>query len=219
MTILWLVDLDDTLHDASAHILPWVNRAMTDYVAEHLGVDEDQANSLRQIYWENYGATLLGLVKHHQIAPAHFLRLTHPDTPQLQTWVRPNQILARRLMRLPGRRVLLTNAPLHYAKVVLKARGLSHCFEKIISIEDMQFAGQLKPKPSISMLHKIIARLGALPRHCALIEDSVENLRAAKALRLKTYLVHGYRKPQSRKASPYIDHRVESNLIFRTHPS
>jgi putative hydrolase of the HAD superfamily len=218
VTKLWLVDLDDTLHDASAHILPWVNRAMTDYVARHLGVDEQHANGLRQHYWENYGATLLGLVKHHQISPEHFLRQTHPDRAQLQAWVQPNQMLARRLMRLQGRRVLLTNAPMHYARVVLKARGLTHCFEKIVSIEAMRFAGQLKPKPSISMLHKIIASLDALPRDCALIEDSVENLRAAKALRLKTYLVHGYRKPQSRKASPYIDHRVESNLIFRTHP-
>ena len=46
-----------------------------------------------------------------------------------------------------------------------------------------------------------------------------ENLRAAKALRLKTILVRGYRKPHSRKASPYIDHRVESSLILRATPS
>ena len=219
MTKLWLIDLDDTLHDASRHILPWVNRAMTEYVAEHVGVNVDDANGLRQTYWTHYGATLLGLIRHHQVDPAHFLKQTHPSREQLQAWVQPNQMLARRLFRLKGRRVLLTNAPIQYAKVVLKARGLTHCFERIVSIEDMRIGGALKPKPSKPMLHKIIARLGLTPRDCALIEDSVENLRAAKALRLKTYLVHGYRKPQSRKASPYIDHRVESSLIFRANPS
>jgi putative hydrolase of the HAD superfamily len=218
MTKLWLIDLDDTLHDASKHILPWVNRAMTDYVAEHIGINMDDANGLRETYWSQYGATLLGLIRHHQVDAAHFLRATHPQKKQLQAWVQPNQLLAQRLFKLKGRRVLLTNAPMHYAEVVLKARGLSHCFERIISIEAMRFAGSLKPKPSRSMLHKIIARLGATPSQCALIEDSAENLRAAKALRLKTYLVHGYRKPQSRKASPYIDHRVESSLIFRANP-
>jgi putative hydrolase of the HAD superfamily len=219
MIKLWLIDLDDTLHDASRHILPWVNRAMTEYVAEHVGVNEEKANGLRQTYWTHYGATLLGLIRHHDVDPAHFLKETHPPKEQLKTWVQPNQMLARRLFQLKGRRVLLTNAPIHYAKVVLKARGLAHCFEQIVSIEDMRIGGTLKPKPSKAMLRKIIARLGMLPEQCALIEDSAENLRPAKALGLKTFLVHGYRKPQSRKASPYIDHRVESSLIFRVNPS
>ena len=173
MTKLWLIDLDDTLHDASRHILPWVNRAMTEYVAEHVGVNVDDANGLRQTYWTHYGATLLGLIRHHQVDPAHFLKQTHPSREQLQAWVQPNQLLARRLLQLKGRRVLLTNAPIHYAKVVLKARGLTHCFERIVSIEDMSIGGALKPKPSKPMLHKIIARLGLTPGHCALIEDSV----------------------------------------------
>jgi putative hydrolase of the HAD superfamily len=219
MIKLWLIDLDDTLHDASRHILPWVNRAMTEYVAEHVGVNVNEANGLRETYWTHYGATLLGLVKHHNVDPAHFLKQTHPNSEQLKAWVQPNQMLAQRLFQLKGRRVLLTNAPMHYAKVVLKARGLNHCFERIVSIEAMSTGGILKPKPSKPMLHKIIAGLGVLPSQCALLEDSSENLRPAKALGLKTYLVHGYRKPQSRKASPYIDHRVESNLIFRVNPS
>ena len=209
---LWLIDLDDTLHDASERVLPWVNQAMTAYVMQHVGVNLNQADSLRQSYWKSYGATLLGLVKHHEIDPAHFLEHTHPSAEQLRAWVKKSSHMAQRLKTLRGRRVLLTNAPIAYAKVVLKARGLSHCFERVVSIEDMHIRNTLKPKPSKAMLRRTIARLRVLPAHCALIEDSAENLRSAKALRLKTYLVHGYRKPRTRKASPYIDHRVESNL-------
>lgn len=219
MSRLWLIDLDDTLHDASQHILPWVNRAMTAYVMAHVGVGREHADDLREHYWVNYGATLLGLIRHHEIDAAHFLHQTHPGPAQLRQWVRPSHLLARRLLKLRGRRILLTNAPIAYASVVLKARGLNHCFERIFSIEDMQIGGRLQPKPSRAMLRKIIARLRVNPAHCTMIEDSPENLRAAKSLRVKTWLVHGYRRPSSRKASPYIDHRVESSLILRTTPS
>jgi FMN phosphatase YigB (HAD superfamily) len=37
---VWLFDLDNTLHDASPHIFPQINRAMVAYIREHLGVDE-----------------------------------------------------------------------------------------------------------------------------------------------------------------------------------
>jgi len=33
---VWLLDLDNTLHDAGTHIMPRVNRAMTQWVAKHL---------------------------------------------------------------------------------------------------------------------------------------------------------------------------------------
>jgi putative hydrolase of the HAD superfamily len=43
---VWLLDLDNTLHDAGTHIMPRVNRAMTQWVAKHLAVDEDEARCL-----------------------------------------------------------------------------------------------------------------------------------------------------------------------------
>ena len=73
----WLFDLDNTLHDARPHIFPHLNRAMTDYVRTHIGCDEEEANRLRDDYWNRYGATMLGLVRHHGADPNHFLRETH----------------------------------------------------------------------------------------------------------------------------------------------
>ena len=65
--LTWLFDLDNTLHDASHAAFGPTNQAMTDYIAEHLGVSHEEAWSLRQHYWKRYGATLLGLVKHHGV--------------------------------------------------------------------------------------------------------------------------------------------------------
>ena len=72
--LTWIFDLDNTLHDATPHIFPHINRSMTAYLREHLALDEDQASALRVHYWKTYGATLLGLMRHHGTDPQHFLR-------------------------------------------------------------------------------------------------------------------------------------------------
>ena len=79
---VWVFDLDNTLHNASPHIFPHINRAMTSYLQVHLGLDEAAAGELRRHYWQRYGATLIGLMRHHATDPRHFLRATH-DFPEL----------------------------------------------------------------------------------------------------------------------------------------
>ena len=74
---IWIFDLDDTLHNASAHIFPVMNRTMTQYIMDNLEMDEPAAHSLRQHYWRVYGATLKGLMRHHGVDPYHFLNETH----------------------------------------------------------------------------------------------------------------------------------------------
>ena len=70
---VWLFDLDNTLHNASPHIFPHINRSMTHYLEQHLGLAPDDANALRTHYWHRYGATMLGLMRHHGTDPDHFL--------------------------------------------------------------------------------------------------------------------------------------------------
>ena len=75
---LWLIDLDNTLYDASWRVMGEINRRMTAFMAERLSLSEQQASHLRERYWHRYGATLLGLVRHHEIDPYEFLAQTHP---------------------------------------------------------------------------------------------------------------------------------------------
>ena len=47
MTPVWLFDLDNTLHNASPHIFPHINRSMTGYLMQHLALVLDaQAHGL-----------------------------------------------------------------------------------------------------------------------------------------------------------------------------
>ena len=92
----WLFDLDNTLHDASPHIFPQINRAMRDYIERHLGLDRQAANQIRQHYWERYGATLLGLIRHHP-TPVTSRPRTLPGGIQQQGQVRTERALHRLL--------------------------------------------------------------------------------------------------------------------------
>ena len=81
MTRVWLLDLDNTLHDATAVVFPRINLAMTEYVARELSIGHDEANALRMTYWHRYGATLLGMIRHHGIDAGMVEGCAHPMGP------------------------------------------------------------------------------------------------------------------------------------------
>lgn len=196
-------DLDDTLHDASHAIFGVLNRRMTEYVVRHLALDEPAANQLRQTYWHRYGATLLGLVRHHAVNPHHFLRETHDfDIPAL---LRAEGHLTALFRRLPGRKVLLTNAPDAYASAVVRELALHRVLPQRYTIESMRLHGQFRPKPSRLMLRAMLARERCPRGQAVLVEDSPANLKAARAQGFRTVLIaaHGRRRP--RRRAPYVD--------------
>jgi putative hydrolase of the HAD superfamily len=188
--LVFFFDLDDTLHDASHAIFRQIDSRMTDYVERHLAVDRAEANRLRTAYWRRYGATLLGLVRHHAVDATHFLRETHDfDVAAL---VRAERGITRLFARLPGRKVLLTNAPMAYADSVLRALAVHRHFGARYSIESMRVHGTLRPKPSRMMLRAMLARERVSAADAVLVEDSVANLKAARALGFRTVLMAGH---------------------------
>ena len=188
---VWLFDLDNTLHDASHAAFGPTNQAMNDYMVDHLGVDRAEAARLRQLYWHRYGATLLGLVRHHGVQADHFLEQTHRH-PGLEERLRTSAHDRAALHRLRGRKYILTNAPRRYALRVLRALRLLACFDGVICIEDMSMFGQLRPKPDARMLRHLTARMQVRAVDCVLVEDVLENQRSARALGMRTVWMQRY---------------------------
>lgn len=198
----WFFDLDNTLHNASAHIFPHIGRSMRDYICRYLDLDENEATQLRQQYWKRYGATLLGLIRHYDIDPEHFLHHTH-QFHDLASMVVIERGLKSMLKQLPGRKIIFSNAPLDYTQAILAITGIRHCFDAVYSVERLRF----NPKPQTKGFLHLLRTEGLDPRACVMIEDTLPNLKTAKRLGMKTVWVNpGLRKP------PYADIRVRSVL-------
>jgi len=194
----WIFDLDNTLHNANPHIFPHMNQAMTEYLQEALGLDPEAATALRQQYWKRYGATLLGLMRHHGTDPRHFLWHTH-QFPQLERMIVQEPLLRHTLRRLPGRKLVFSNAPVHYLRAVLKALGIADLFDAVFSIEHTRF----RPKPDVHGFLRLVRTNRLRPRRCIMVEDTLANLRTAKKLGMKTVWVS-----RERRAPRCVDVRI-----------
>ncbi|MCL2635264.1 MAG: pyrimidine 5'-nucleotidase [Betaproteobacteria bacterium] len=203
----WLFDLDNTLHNATPHIFPHINRSMRAYIERHLGVDAQQANRIRQEYWMRYGATLLGMMRHHGTDPRHFLRETHqfPDLRRMIVFEKP---LLHALRRLSGRRIVFSNAPRHYAEAVLRITGLERCFDALYAVENLNY----RPKPQAAGFRALLRAEKLDPRRCIMVEDSVSNLVTAKKLGMRTVLVS-----TGSRRSPCVDVKVRSVVDLPRH--
>lgn len=198
--LTWIFDLDNTLHDASPHVFPHLNRSMTAYLREHLVLDEAQANALRMQYWRKYGATLLGLMRHHGTDPHHFLWHTH-QFPELGRMVVADRAALAAIRRLPGRKILFSNAPAHYAEAVIGLIGLGSWFDAVYAIEHVRF----EPKPAPGPFRRLLRAERVVPQRAVMVEDSLENLRTAKRLGMKTVWV-----TREARSPSWVDARVRS---------
>ncbi len=198
MTPIWIFDLDNTLHHANPQVFPHINRAMTRYLQTELGLDEAAANQLRLDYWQRYGATLTGLMHNHGTDPEHFLWHTH-QFPELRRMLLADGMLRHTLRRLPGRKLLFTNGPQHYATAVLAELGIADLFCDVIAIQTVAY----RPKPDPHGYRYILRRHGLRPAQCVMIEDSAINLVTAKRLGMRTvWLTREHGLP------PYVDWRI-----------
>ncbi len=199
---VWLFDLDNTLHNASPQIFPHINLSMRQYIERHLKVSEEEANAIRQDYWTRYGATMLGLMRHHNTDPRHFLKETH-QFPDLKRQIVFQRATLHALSRLPGKKILFSNAPRQYAEKILELTGLDKHFAAIYAVENLNF----QPKPMLQGFRTLLQAERLDPRRCIMVEDSLDNLVSAKKLGMKTVWVSA-----GSRQSPFVDVKIRSVL-------
>jgi putative hydrolase of the HAD superfamily len=210
---VWLFDLDDTLHDATTASMGHLHVSMGRYIEDNLQLTTEDAGALRRRYWLRYGATLLGLVKHHGVRAAHFLHETHL-LPGLEDRVRGHAADIAALKRLQGRKYILTNAPEAYARRVLGGLGIGHLFDGLIPIEQMHMFGDLRPKPDARMLRWMAVKLGVPPARCVLVEDTLVHQKAARRVGMGTVWMQrwlpagGLSRHRPHRKPAYVDRRV-----------
>jgi putative hydrolase of the HAD superfamily len=207
---VWIFDLDNTLHDAHARIFPSMHEQINAWLMRRFDVDEAGANAMRRGFWQRYGTTMNGLMRHHGTDPREFLAATH-RFPELADMVVHEAAVRHALARLPGRKLIFSNAPRHYVEEVIRALGVARFFDAVYTIESTRFRG----KPALAGFRLLLRRHDLDPRRCALVDDMLENLRTAKRLGMATVWVS-----REQRSVPYVDLRVTSvtrlpGLVFR----
>jgi len=197
MTATWIFDLDNTLHDAQSKIFPLVNTKMNEYISLYLDISLEDASSLRESYWERYGATLKGLIKHHNINPIDFLSVTH-NLQDFNKLVLPENNIKKTLSKIQGRKIIYTNAPKTYTHKILKISKIFELFDEIFTIEDSNFI----PKPDQGMMDTFLKKYNISEGF--FIDDVKENLFTAKNSGLTTIWITNEENQPS-----FIDKKIE----------
>ena len=193
---VWLFDLDNTLHNADAGIFRLINRCMTTQMAEQLNLSAEEASHLRQDYWHRYGATIAGLQMHHpEIDIPEFLHLSHP-LDEILAVLTPIAGTHAALGRLKGRKCVFSNGPSFYVQALITALGLQDAFERLAGTDD--FGLLYKPNPQAYLT--VCQLLDTPPENCIMVDDSADNLHAAKALGMRTVWFGAHAHPL-----PFVD--------------
>ena len=200
----WLFDLDNTLYPVETGFMKLIEVRMTDFVERRTGLPRDEARALQKKYWTELGTTLAGLMKHHEVDPEDFLDEVHDVSLDLLT---PDPKMIAAIERLPGRRLIFTNADDVHAERVLARLGLAHLFDDVFHIG----SGGYEPKPSAQAFARMIAAHSIAPAATAFFEDSERNLEPAAGLGMTTVLV-GAHAPAC--TARFIHHRTEKLAPF-----
>ena len=200
----WLFDLDNTLYPASSGFMGEIEKRMTAYVERVTGLPRDDAYKLQKKYLADYGLTLGGLVAHHGVDPADFHTIFH-DLP-LEILTHDAALLAA-LERLPGRRLIFTNADDFHARRVLDHLAMSHLFSEIFHIGSADYV----PKPDPANLARIAADHLLDPAKTVFFEDSERNLAPAAAVGMTTVLVGPHAQAST---APFVHYKTDNLALF-----
>jgi putative hydrolase of the HAD superfamily len=193
-----LFDLDNTLYAPERQLFALIDVRINRYMSEVVGIPAAEVDGLRRRYWLDYGVTMGGLIRHHQIDPEDYLAYVHDV--DVADRLSSDPLLRQALAHLPLRRAIFTNGCYRHADRVLAQLGLDDLFEQVF---DIRVAGYC-PKPYREPYLQVLERLGVAAEHCLMVEDTVENLRTAKELGMGTILVGGGDIPD------YVDVQVAS---------
>jgi putative hydrolase of the HAD superfamily len=175
----WIFDLDNTLYPADSGLFGHVAARMTRYIADHFGIDDEEAGHRRRQYFLDHGTTLRGLMDEHGLDPTPFLEFVHDIDLSSLT---PDETLVAAIRGLKGRKYVFTNADGPYARRIIARIGLDGLIDDVFDIREAHYV----PKPAPETYARMVERLGIAPERAVMVEDMARNLTPAAALGMTT---------------------------------
>lgn len=211
----WVFDLDNTLYPHHVNLWQQVDGRIRDFVASQLKVDPAEAFRIQKDYYRRYGTTMRGMITEHGVSPDDFLAYVHDiDHSPLE----PNPAMGQALAKLPGRKLILTNASVAHAEKVLERLALGVTFDGVFDIISAQF----EPKPARQTYRRFLDLHGVDASRAAMFEDLARNLAIPHEFGMTTVLVvpDGTQKvvreawEMEGRDAPHVDHVTEDLTGF-----
>ncbi len=178
---LFLIDVDNTLYPRHLGVFNAIDVKINEYMEHKLGIDASIINRLRLLYWNKYGTTMAGLIKHYNIDPYDFLEYVHDI--DVESLLKPNPELLSKIKSIDAVKIAFTNAPKKHAVRVMESLGIIDQFVDIFDIISADFKG----KPDNYAYQKVVRKTKA--DGYAMIDDYGVNLKTAKDMGIFTILV------------------------------
>ena len=183
---VWIFDLDNTLYPVDCDLGSQLGRRMGEFVAQYLELPLEQAKVVQKRYFHDHGTTLRGMMVEHGLDPGDYLDYVHDlDLSDIPV----DDRLGQALDKLPGRKLVYTNATTKHAHNVLGHLGIKHHFDGFFDIVEADFM----PKPNQGPYDVLLDRHGVDPARAAMVEDIAQNLVPAAGLGMATVWVRGGR--------------------------
>lgn len=195
----WIFDLDNTLYPHQARLFQQVDRRITGYIARRFAVDHDAAYRIQKDYFHRQGTTLAGLMAEHGVDPYEYLADVHDIEMDV---LEANAPLAAAIAKLPGRKIIFTNADAPYAGRVLERLGLGDSFEAIHDVH----AAQYRPKPDPAAYWNLCEAYGLDPAESLFVDDMARNLKPAKHIGMVTVWVDNGSEQAEDSDRAFIDY-------------
>jgi putative hydrolase of the HAD superfamily len=197
----WIFDLDNTLYPATTNLFAQIDARMGAYVGRLLGLDAAAARGVQKGFFHAHGTTLRGLMNEHGVDPHEFLNDVHDIDVSV---VAHAPVLVEAIARLPGRKLVFTNADTPYADKVLARLGLTHAFEGVYDVHEMDYL----PKPDPRAYQGLCDAYAIDPTRALFIDDMARNLAPAKAIGMTTVWVDNGSEQGPGEARDFIDYTV-----------
>ena len=196
-----LFDLDNTLYPAERDLFSLIDVRINNYMEDVVAIDPAAVDGLRRRYWKDYGATLQGLIRHHEIDPEDYLDYVH--AVDVGSRLSCDNELQKTLnaLRLPS--YVFTNGSRCHVDRVVTALGLDGLFVDVFDIRIADY----QPKPNPDPYQRVLDELELSGDQCIMVEDQLQNLQTAKQFGMKTVLV-GAAQSDAQKYS-YVDAQLE----------
>ncbi len=179
----WIFDLDNTLYPAGSNLFAQIDERMTRYICQQMNLPAEDARRLQQLYYNDYGATLSGLMRLNNVEPEAFLAYVHDIDLSV---IVPDAALNQAFARLRGRRFVFTNGCGRHARRVLDRLGLAGAIDDIWDIRALDFT----PKPQAAAYRRVVSAGAFVPGSAAMFEDMARNLVPAHALGMTTVWIN-----------------------------